>query len=474
METKELAVKRGRDNEEEETEIGGSSNSELGRNKNRPRLDHDHVDEMAKKKVNQNKGSSGSGLENEARSKDENQNKGSSGDELENGTKIRDGNERIQNHARFVYIKSEMRDIPMTKANPFRVTETIRRVVGGDVKKVKPLKSGDLLVEAFSKEQVEKLCKIKKIGELPVFVRVARQFNIVKGVIFAPSLVDMEEEEIINELKECKVVQAKFINKGPTKRRTPLIILTFSTDIIPTELRCGYLNVRVDKYIPPPLRCFKCNGFGHTANACKKEVSCTRCAGKHLRDECINMDIKCSNCQSNEHGALDRACPVYMKEKEIITIKMSEEVTYFEARKRYEKSSYATVAKNNNRTENGMGVRPNNDNESMDKDKNRNGQFVEQNKEVNVGASTSTEGLSQRNGVEMEIGAVGNDKNGNMNNTQHKEREAVELISLVVNLMKIMNRNPGKVTIQARQISNLIYKTTSHKIEVCDLIKALQ
>ena len=52
METKEFAVKRGRDNEEEETEIGGSSTSELGRNKNRPRLDHDHVYEMAKKKVN--------------------------------------------------------------------------------------------------------------------------------------------------------------------------------------------------------------------------------------------------------------------------------------------------------------------------------------------------------------------------------------------------------------------------------------
>ena len=375
--------------------------------------------------------------------------KGARDKEGRNGATV-SKDEKIQGYTRFVYIKSLMQGVSMTKANPFRVTEAIKKAVNGDVKNVKPLKSGDLLIEAFNKTQVEKLCKIQKIGEMPVMVKVAKQYNMTKGVIYAPSLIDMSEEEIVEELKSCKVVQARFINKGPSKKRTPLIILTFESSSLPTELKCGYLNVRVDKYIPPPLRCYKCNGFGHTANVCKKQISCTKCAEAHTRDECINMDIKCSNCNCEDHSALDRNCPIYKQEKEIMHIKVSDNISYFEAKKRYEAVSYANKVKNN------KGSDSNSKNEDVVEKEKENVTVISSN--INVGASTSEEKGQVDSEMECE------------NNTV----ETKEIISLIINLARIMNSNPGKTTIQARQIGSLISKITKHKIETYDIIKALE
>ena len=152
VETKEFAVKRGRDHEEEEIESVESNGGKSEPSKGRPRLEVgvNNDNNMNKDIMIQDKSfngeESGKGAKEKVRS---------NGDEYK---------EKIQNHARFVYIKSGMKDVPMTKANPFRVTEAIRKVVKGDVVKVKPLKSGDLLVETVNKEQVENLCKMKHIG----------------------------------------------------------------------------------------------------------------------------------------------------------------------------------------------------------------------------------------------------------------------------------------------------------------------
>ncbi|KAI0823517.1 hypothetical protein BC628DRAFT_1279787, partial [Trametes gibbosa] len=46
----------------------------------------------------------------------------------------------------------------------------------------------------------------------------------------------------------------------------------------------------VSKFVPPPMQCYSCQAFGHSAKACPHAASpssvwCTRCAGPHpLRD----------------------------------------------------------------------------------------------------------------------------------------------------------------------------------------------
>lgn len=458
MDSQELAVKRSRENEEEENEIGS------GNSRRRLEADENCENNLPVVKMTKDKGK-GKGTRPRP--------------DVDNVSKNEDSNisKEVRSHDRFVYIKSEMKDVPMSKANPFRVTEAIQKVVGGDVKKIKPLRSGDLLVETLNSDQIKRLCQLKKIGEMPVKVSVAKQYNIAKGVIYAPCLFDMTEEEVVRELIEYKVTEARFMKKGPMKRKTPLILLTFASSIIPLEIKCGYLNVRVDKYIPPPLRCYNCNGFGHTAKVCKSKLSCTKCDEEHERDECINLDFRCSNCKSKEHGALDKTCPVYIRERDIINIKVNENISYFEARKRYEQKSYASVADKDNGSGRNVVNEVSKNVSRMDVvpvSQQRGGEGQSFGIGVNEEASTSGANVNEMVVNVSEIGLESGDVNKNISDNTSEEQREVQMISLIVNIIKIANRNPGKTTIQARQISNLLFKVMNKKIDVATLIKVLE
>jgi len=41
------------------------------------------------------------------------------------------------------------------------------------------------------------------------------------------------------------------------------VFLRFTTADLPGEVKIGYLFYRVMQYVPRPLRCFKCNRYGH-------------------------------------------------------------------------------------------------------------------------------------------------------------------------------------------------------------------
>lgn len=80
-------------------------------------------------------------------------------------------------------------------------------------------------------------------------------------------------------------------------------------------------QVTVRKLLSEPKRCLKCQKFGHYIANCKAETdTCARCSGKHRTAQCTAPNTeatRCANCTSNEvgHGAADRNCPTYLKEK---------------------------------------------------------------------------------------------------------------------------------------------------------------
>ena len=43
------------------------------------------------------------------------------------------------------------------------------------------------------------------------------------------------------------------------------VFLQFTTADLPSEVKLGYMLLHVKQYIPRPLRCFKCNRYGHVA-----------------------------------------------------------------------------------------------------------------------------------------------------------------------------------------------------------------
>ncbi|GBM18048.1 hypothetical protein AVEN_75487-1 [Araneus ventricosus] len=81
-------------------------------------------------------------------------------------------------------------------------------------------------------------------------------------------------------------------------------------------------------------RCFKCQKFGHSQQACRgASTICAKCSvSGHVSSECISDDIKCINC-GGAHPAFSRSCPRWVLEKEILSTKIRKNISFAEARK---------------------------------------------------------------------------------------------------------------------------------------------
>ena len=90
-------------------------------------------------------------------------------------------------------------------------------------------------------------------------------------------------------------------------------------------------TVAVSQFIPNPIRCYKCQKFGHTKFNCRKNEVCNKCGNEDHTDsqECTN-EAKCVNCQGN-HASNDKTCPKWKEEKEIQRIKAERGISYTDA-----------------------------------------------------------------------------------------------------------------------------------------------
>ena len=111
---------------------------------------------------------------------------------------------------------------------------------------------------------------------------------------------------------------------------TNTYILTFNKPTTPTSIRIGYINTKIETYIPNPLRCQKCQKYGHPKDKCTRPSICAKC-GNSNHIECKNP-FNCINC-TGEHPAYSRECETWKKEKRITEIKYTRNISFPEARK---------------------------------------------------------------------------------------------------------------------------------------------
>ncbi|GBM17840.1 hypothetical protein AVEN_27715-1 [Araneus ventricosus] len=100
------------------------------------------------------------------------------------------------------------------------------------------------------------------------------------------------------------------------------------------DLVAGYLSCPIKPYIPNPVRCFKCQKFGHSQQACRSNSKiCAKCSvAGHDSSDCISDEIKCRNCEG-DHPAFSRSCRRWVLEKEILSTKIRKNISFAEARK---------------------------------------------------------------------------------------------------------------------------------------------
>ena len=235
---------------------------------------------------------------------------------------------------RFFVIQSTDENKPLHKLSPFVVQKALK-AAAGDFKTVKRLQKGDILLEVSSAVQSRCIIELKNLAECPVQVTPHRTLNICKGVIRCRELLNCKKEEILAELKDQAVVDIDNItvkSDSGGRRQTSTYILTFHLQSVPKHIKIGYIRVPVSVYIPNPLRCFKCQRFGHGSKFCKGVTTCANCGQVgHDSTECPN-ESKCINCRG-AHSASSKECPKWALEKSVQKIKAERGISFIEARK---------------------------------------------------------------------------------------------------------------------------------------------
>jgi hypothetical protein len=233
---------------------------------------------------------------------------------------------------RFLVMESLPNEKQINTLSPFVIEKAMKGIC--DAVDVKKLRSGALLIEVSRPAQAQNLLNQTIFATVPVKVTPHRTMNSCKGVIRDRDLADMNRDELVQELKCVGVTDARNImqTRNGNKVKTAAIILTFARAILPKSIKAGYTNIKVSPYIPNPLRCFSCQGFGHHQSTCTRSKICAKCGQpEHGTDPCTGTP-HCANCKG-DHPSYSTSCPKWVKEKEICKVKVLHNVTYPEARK---------------------------------------------------------------------------------------------------------------------------------------------
>jgi len=241
-------------------------------------------------------------------------------------------------------------DNSFEKVSPFAIAKSVQCNVG-TVKSVKKMQSGSLLIEVSTLAYAGLVLKLETLAGIPVTATPHRTLNSSRGVIRCRDLRDCDDAEVLEELGCEGVVAVKHMTMKRDGKTEPTntFILTFNTPNLPTHVKVGYLRVQVDQFIPGPLRCFKCQHYGHGRFTCRRPETCARCGEEGHTDQACGKPAKCANC-SGDHPAYSKQCPHWKKQAEITKVKTEQGISFRDAQDIVEKrtgpqaGSYASKA----------------------------------------------------------------------------------------------------------------------------------
>jgi hypothetical protein len=131
-------------------------------------------------------------------------------------------------------------------------------------------------------------------------------------------LSELIDTEIYKALEPHGIAHAKrFISRetGPEVNLDTFLI-TYNTLNIPISIRIGHYNVRVNPYVPNPVRCFKCQKFEHGQSQCKGKIVCFKCSEADHDGYTYENNHKCTNC-GEPRMASSKNCKFNIKENKI-------------------------------------------------------------------------------------------------------------------------------------------------------------
>ena len=140
----------------------------------------------------------------------------------------------------------------------------------------------------------------------------------------------LENEENLNEIAS-EIGAHHVIRLGnPEISRATLVAYPKGT-VLPEFLDVDGRRYKIHRYIPKPLRCDRCQFYGHTRGSCNREVVCSRCAGNHSYNDCPDKTkLRCVNC-GQAHSAAHKSCSVYVKIQAALRIRAEQNIAFADA-----------------------------------------------------------------------------------------------------------------------------------------------
>ena len=217
--------------------------------------------------------------------------------------------ETDENFYQFIVIKS-IEETPITKLSSFLIQKTIKTHCKPII--IQKAMNNTIIIQTINQKQPEKILKWKQFGRQIIKTYPHPTHNFSKGVIISPDLTSCSLEEIRLHPKPQGVTDVRRISICKETRTidTNTYILTFNKSTTPTSIRIGYINAKIETYIPNPLRCQK---YGHPKDKCTRPPICAKWGNpNHTELECKNP-FNWINC-TGEHPAYSWECVMWKKE----------------------------------------------------------------------------------------------------------------------------------------------------------------
>ena len=245
--------------------------------------------------------------------------------------------------------------VSFRKINVFWPQKQISAICGTADVEIEAPANGTLVLKTHSRVHTKALLKVTTFCGKKVTISLHQGRNTCKGTIFAPELRHMTEDEILSDLKGDGVIHIRRLTsfREGQRRDTNLLVLTFNSTSLPDTLVIGWLRKDVRVFVPNPLRCYKCQRFGHGSSTCRQTARCHKCGeAPHDGSDCTAPQL-CLSCGSSDHLVSSSQCPVWKEEKGICELKAKSGLSYPEARRQVQSSkvtptpgkSYAQAAR---------------------------------------------------------------------------------------------------------------------------------
>lgn len=246
----------------------------------------------------------------------------------------------VSDNTQILFLTS--RDVNLAKVNPLKLNRALTDVIGA-VDQVWLL--ADRVKIRCTKTQANILKHEKRLCGYALTCEIKEMRKIYQKGIIHGVHKDITDNDLVLDLGNTiqKVKRITKFNKDTKNREiTGSVVLFFDAESLPERVSLGFQSFKVNTFIPRPIRCFKCQRYGHVASTCRGSRRCPKCGEDHDFTDCTN-EVSCCLC-GGKHSAAFRGCKMYQDAFEIIKIKSAHNVSYAEDTKQAKAKSLSTTS----------------------------------------------------------------------------------------------------------------------------------